>query len=560
MTRQNNSETFDYVVIGSGFGGSVAAMRLAEKGYSVLVLERGKRYEDQDFPEKNWKFWKYLWIPFLRCYGILQISILKGVMVFHGNGVGGGSLGYSNVLEAPPESIFRNPSWLHLQDWKTILEPHFRTAQRMLGVTRNPRLGPADNTLREIAEQRGTGGTFRPTKVGVYFGEEGVEQSDPYFGGDGPSRRGCNFCGACMIGCRHNAKNTLMKNYLYFAENWGVQIQAEAEVVDIQPLAEDQDNGSRYVIVYQKATSLLNKSKRSVRTRSVVVSAGVLGTLKLLLRCRDETGSLKKISETLGDQVRTNSEALMGAVGRDDRVNYSQGIAITSITNVDDVTRVEPVRYPDGSSLMRLVSAPLIYTSGGFLPRLWKTLVAFFKHPIDSLRTHFLPGWARRTTILLVMQTVDNHMHLRFGRSLLTLFRKGLIVDPRTNNTVPAHIESGHEVTWSFAEKTGCIPMGSLGENLLNVPTTAHILGGCPLGENDREGVVDLNFQVHNYPDLYVVDGSIVPANPGVNPSLTITAMAEYAMSKIPVKEGSASRQPRYAVYDHVDELFPSAD
>jgi cholesterol oxidase len=559
LAGQNNAEAYDYVVIGSGFGGSVAAMRLAEKGYSVLILERGKRYEDQDFPDKNWKFWKYLWIPFLHCYGILQISILKGVMVFHGNGVGGGSLGYSNVLEVPPESIFCNRSWRHLQDWKSILEPHFRTAQRMLGVTSNPRLGPADNTLREIAEDRGTGDTFRPTQVGVYFGEEGVEQRDPYFGGDGPSRSGCNFCGACMIGCRNNAKNTLMKNYLYFAEKWGGQIQAEAEVVDIQPLAGDQPDGSRYEIVCQKTTSVLNKSRRSVRARNVVVSAGVLGTLKLLLRCRDETGSLKKISQTLGDQVRTNSEALMGAVGRDDRIDYSHGIAITSITKVDDVTRVEPVRYPEGSSLMRLVSAPLIYTSGGFLPRLLKTLAAFLKHPIDSLRTHVLPGWARRTTILLVMQTVDNHMHLRFGRSILTLFRKGLIVDPSTNNTVPAHIKSGHEVTWAFADKTGCIPMGSLGENLLNIPTTAHILGGCPLSVSDSEGVVDLNFQVHNYPGLYVVDGSIVPANPGVNPSLTITALAEYAMSKIPAKEGSISRQPS-AVYDQVDELFPIAD
>jgi cholesterol oxidase len=291
-------------------------------------------------------------------------------------------------------------------------------------------------------------------------------------------------------------------------------------------------------VVYRQTTAWILKPKRSIRARNVVFSAGVLGTLKLLFHCRDVTTSLPKISPRLGDLVRTNSEALMGSIGRDDQVTYSKGIAITSIAKADAVTRVEPVRYPDGSSLMRYLSAPLIYTRGGLARRLLITARAFIRHPIDSLRTHFLPGWARRTTILLIMQTVDNHMKLHLGRSILTLFRLGLVAEPDPEHTVPTRVETGHEVTWSFAQKTGGIPMGSLGENLLNLPTTAHIMGGVPFGRHDQEGVVDLDCQVHNYPGLYIVDGSIIPANPGVNPSLTITALAEYAMSRVPPKYG----------------------
>ena len=536
MQDDTTHQTYDYAVIGSGFGGSVSAMRLSEKGYSVLVLERGKRFRDQDFPSANWKIWKYLWMPVVRCFGILQISILKGVMVLHGNGVGGGSLGYANVLEIPPDDMFDNPAWHHLANWKEVLEPHYKTAIRMLGVTSNPRSGPADETLREIARERGTEDTFRATEVGVFFGPEGEEVPDPYFGGEGPTRSGCKFCGACMVGCRYNAKNTLVKNYLFFAEKKGTRVLPEADVVDVKPLSPDQSDGARYEIVYRRSSAWVKKREFIVRARNVVVSAGVLGTLRLLFNCREISRSLPNISPRLGEMVRTNSEALMGAVGRNDEVDYSQGIAITSIVKADDVTRVEPVRYPDGSSVMRYASAPLIYTRGGFLRRLFITLSAFVRHPIDSLRTHFLPGWARRTTILLVMQTVDNHMHLKLGRSIYTLFKNGLIIDPECEHDVPARIDAGHEVTWSFAKKTKSIPMGSLGENLLDLPTTAHILGGCTFGEDDKDGVIDLDCQIHNYPGLYIVDGSIVHANPGVNPSLTITALAEYAMSRVPEK------------------------
>ena len=533
---------YDFVIIGSGFGGSVSAMRLTEKGYSVLVIEQGKRYQDQDFATTNWKIWKYLWFPVLRCFGILQISILKGVMILHGRGVGGGSLGYANVLEVPSDEMFENPAWQHLANWKEVLRPHYKTAKHMLGVTRNPYQGKADQILREIAETRGTADTFRATEVGVFFGPEREEVPDPYFDGKGPARSGCQFCGACMVGCRYNAKNTLPKNYLYLAEKYGADLLAESEVVNVIPLRSMSSSAKEelepcYEVVYRGSTAWPVKKQKSVQARNVIFSAGVLGTLKLLFKCRDLTGSLPKISQKLGNLVRTNSEALMGVIHRDDQDNFSEGIAITSIVKANEVTRVEPVRYPDGSSVMRLISAPLIYARGGVLKRLAITLGAFMRHPIDSLRTHFLPGWARRSTILLVMQTVDNQMRLKFGRSSYTLFRRGLVAEPDAEKTIPARIEAAHEVTWAFAEKSNGIPMGSLGENILNLPTTAHILGGCPFGQDASEGVVGLDCQVHDYPGLYVVDGSIVPANPGVNPSLTITALAEYAMAGIPARK-----------------------
>lgn len=542
MNDKIQNTVYDYIIIGSGFGGSVSAMRLAEKGYSVLVLERGKRYIENNFATANWKIWKYLWMPAIRCYGILQISLLKGLMILHGNGVGGGSLGYANVLEIPPDAMFDNPAWHHLANWKEELKPHYETARRMLGVTRNPNLGHSDEVIKEIAEERGTVDSFRATEVGVYFGPEGEEVPDPYFGGQGPSRSGCKFCGACLIGCRYNAKNTLPKNYLYFAEKWGAKVLPETTVTEIRTL--ENDPGARYEVLTRSSTHWFLNKTSSVRGRNVIVAAGVLGTLNLLFHCRDLSKTLPNISQRLGDKVRTNSEALMGAVGRNDNVNYSNGIAITSIARIDDDTRVEPVRYPDGSSIMRYLSAPLIYTRGGFFSRLIMTLRAFIRHPLDSLRTHLLPGWARRTTILLIMQKLDNYLRLRYGRNLYTLFRRGLMVDPDEENTIPARIEPGHEVTWAFAQKTKSIPMGSLGENLLNLPTTAHILGGCVFGESDQDGVLDLNCQVHNYPGLYVVDGSVVHANPGVNPSLTIAALAEYAMNLIPPKDGEVIKQP----------------
>ncbi|HSO26470.1 MAG TPA: GMC family oxidoreductase N-terminal domain-containing protein, partial [Anaerolineales bacterium] len=404
---------YDFVVVGSGFGGSVSAMRLTEKGYSVLVLERGKRFTDQDFAKTTWNIFRYLWIPPLRAFGILQISPFRNVIVLHGSGVGGGSLGYANVLMQPTDEMFDNPAWRHLADWKQNLMPHYATAQRMLGISQNPCLWPADHLLKEIAVELGTDATFRPTRVGAFFGEPGVTVPDPYFGGEGPERAGCTHCGACMVGCRHNAKNTLAKNYLYFAEKWGAQVQAESEVRDVRPLPPDQPDGARYEVHYRRTTGWLVKQRYTVRARNVIFSAGALGTMRLLFRLREITGALPKISRRLGDNVRTNSEALLGASSRTNQTNYSEGIAITSIFYADPVTTIEPVRYPLGSDLMRFLSGPLVEEGGGVLRRFLKTLAQILLRPVDFAKTHLIPGWAKRTTILLVMQTEDNRIRMR---------------------------------------------------------------------------------------------------------------------------------------------------
>jgi cholesterol oxidase len=530
------SEVHDYIIIGSGFGGSVSAMRLTEKGYSVLILEKGKRFEDKDFAKSNWQFWNYLWLPVLRAHGILQISILKGVMVLHGAGVGGGSLGYANVLEVPTDETFATPAWNQNVKWGEVLRPHYETAKKMLGVARNPKLWQADHLLKRIADERGMGHTFRATDVGAYFGEEGVTVSDPYFGGEGPARAGCKHCGGCMVGCRHNAKNTLPKNYLYFAEKYGAEVRSEVEVIDVRLLEmNNRQSNVRYAVTYQSSTSPF-KCKYIVNARNVIFSAGVMGTMKLLLNLRDVKKSLPNLSSRLGDMVRTNSEALLGSIARRSDINYSKGVSISSIFNADEVTRVEPVRYPDGSSLMRFLGAPLISDVTRVPARIFRSLTWIFRNPLDYLRAMALPGWAHNTTILLIMQNVDNYMKLRIGRSPLTLFRRGLIAERETDREINARVDAGHDVTREFAKQINGVALGSVTENVFNLPTTAHILGGAPIGRNAEEGVVNTNFAVHNYEGLYIVDGSIMPANPGVNPSLTITALAEYAMSKIEEK------------------------
>jgi cholesterol oxidase len=528
---------YDYIIIGSGFGGSVSAMRLTEKGYSVLVLEKGKRFEDEDFAKTNWQFWKYLWLPALRAHGILQVSILQGVMVLHGAGVGGGSLGYANVLEVPSDETFATPPWNQIVKWGEVLRPHYETAKKMLGVARNPRLWEADNLLKQIADERGMGHTFRATDVGAYFGEAGITVPDPYFNGEGPARAGCNHCGGCMVGCRHNAKNTLPKNYLYFAEKNGAEIRSEVEVTDVRPLAAAQDMSSRfdsprYEVHYRASTSLV-KSQTKAYAKNVICSAGVMGTMKLLLNLRDIKQSLPKLSKRLGHMVRTNSEGLSGSVARRSDINYSQGVSISSIYNHDEITRVEPVRYPDGSSLMRFLAAPLIDNDVSVAVRILRFLGWTLIHPLDFMKALVLPGWAHDVTILLVMQHADNRMRFRIGRSGFTLFRRGIVADREPGYEIHAQVEGTHDLTREFAKRTNGVALGSLGENLLGLPTTAHILGGAPLGQSAEEGVVNENFEVHNYEGLYIIDGSIMPANPGVNPSLTITALAEYAMSKI---------------------------
>ena len=545
MTDNVNDQAHDFVIIGSGFGGSVSAMRLTEKGYRVLVLERGKRFQDEDYPETNWNVFKYLWAPVARCFGIMQLSLFRGFFVFHSSGVGGGSLVYAGVLMEPDESFFNSPAWSHLGDWKSILAPHYDTARHMLGVSKNPKLWPADEALHIVSEGLGYGDTFQATDVGVFFNEEESEVPDPYFGGEGPPRAGCTHCGGCMVGCRYNSKNTLVKNYLYFAEKWGAEVRGEAMVKDIRPLPEGQLDGARYEVIYHSSTNWLSKPHHSVRARNVIIAAGVLGSIELLLKCRDEIGSLPKISPQLGKTVRTNSEAFLGGFTHRENEDHSKGLAITSIFQADPTTRVEPVRFSDGSSLIfRLTAAPFYKPQGGFLRRLGVFLLEIMRHPIDSYRIWIKPGLTKRGTALMVMQTENNLMRLQRGRSIFTFYKRGLVAEHDLKHTVPVNTELGYTVTREFAQEIGGEPVSSILETLFGVPTTAHMLGGCLIGEDDSEGVVDENFQVFNYPDLYVVDGSIVPANPGVNPSLTITALAEYAMSRMQPKPGSQVRQP----------------
>jgi cholesterol oxidase len=539
----NPDTVFDYVVIGSGFGGSVSAMRLVEKGYSVLVLERGKRYEDQDFPKTNWNMRKSVWSPALRCFGTLEFSFLNGAISLHGSGVGGGSIMYSNVLMEPDDRLFEAPHWRHLADWKTILRPHYDTAKRMLGVTTNPRLLKADEVIREIAQERGTEASFRPTEVGVFFGEDNETVPDPYFGGEGPERAGCNYCGGCMVGCRFNAKNTLTKNYLYFAEKWGASIIPEAEVRNIRPLTEETSDGAHYDVEYRSSTAWLLKPHRSVRARQVVLAAGTLGSLHLLFRCRDQTRSLTRLSARLGDSVRTNSENLQAVTSRDRHTVYSEGISIGSVIRADDVTYVEPVRYSDGSSLIRNLGAPLV--DGKRVPsRIFRTLREIIRHPADFVYARFTSRWARYTTILLLMQPVEEALRMRLGRNLFTLFRKGLTFSPEGGQSLPKSPAISNTITRQFASKVNGIPEASFMDSLFKYPVTAHLMGGVPFSRDDTEGVIGLDFQVHNYPGLYVVDGSVMPGNPGLNPSLTITALAEYAMSQMPPKGGAIQRKP----------------
>ena len=525
------NSTYDYVIIGSGFGGSVSAMRLTEKGYSVLVLERGKRFEDQDFPKSNWNLPKFLWLPALRCFGIFQMTFLNGQLALHGNGVGGGSLTYANVLMEPDERLFQASAWRDLADWKSLLKPYYETARCMLGVTRNPQLWRADGKLKEIAQELGKGDTFHPTDVGVFFGEPGQEEQtvpDPYFGGMGPERAGCNHCGGCIVGCRYNAKNTLVKNYLYFAEKNGAQVIPEVTVTDIQSFRRSDE---RYEVVFKSTTQPFAKHQ-SVHARNVIVAAGALGTMELLFRCRDITKALPKISMKLGDNVRTNSENITGVTSRDRQLDYSKGIAITSIFQADEVTRIEPVRFPDGSSFFRMLTAPHV-SGGSAIGRFLRTLWNIIRHPVDFLYEKIFSRWARSTTVLLVMQVDENLTNIRLGRNLFTFFRKGLVLQPNQSNPPPKQIAIGNHVTRRLAQKTNGIPLAVFTDSLFSFPTTAHLMGGVPFGNNDHEGVIDLNFQVFNYPGLYVIDGSVMPANPGVNPSLTIAALAEYAMSKI---------------------------
>jgi cholesterol oxidase len=529
---------YDWVVVGSGFGGSVSALRLAEKGYSVAVIECGKRFGDEDFPKSTWDLRRYFWAPRLGLRGIFRLSTFKDVAVVSGSGVGGGSLGYANTLYVPPSPFFEDPQWADLEDWERALAPHYETAQRMLGVVVHEDDDASDQLLREFGEEIGVGDTYTKTPIGVFLGEAGKTVADPYFGGEGPERTGCTHCGRCMVGCPVGAKNTLVKNYLWFAEREGAEVVADRLVTEIRPLGA-ADGSDGYAVTSERSGMLRGRGRRTVTARGVVVAAGALGTNKLLQRCR-LGGSLPKISPRLGELVRTNSEMILAVtVPEDYPDDLTKRVAISSSIYPDPHTHIETVSYGHaGDSMSTLYT--LLVGDGTRATRPLKLLAQIVRHPVRFAKTLWPQGWSRRTIILLVMQTLDNAIALR-----PKLKRSGEVwlqteQDPEKPN--PTFIPVANQAAEWLAERTGGVAQSSVTEALFNIPTTAHILGGAVIGHGPEDGVVDADQRVFGYENLLVCDGAAVPANVGVNPSLTITALAEHAMSKVPPREGASPR------------------
>lgn len=529
------SEHYDWIIVGSGFGGSVSALRLTEKGYRVLVIEKGKRFAKEDFPKTNWDLRRWMWKPSLGLRGIFQMSFLDHVTVLHGVGVGGGSLVYANTLPVPTDAFFKAPSWARLADWKTELAPHYQTAKRMLGATPNPRQTEGDRILKQIAKDIGREEHHHPCDVAVFFGKPGVTVADPYFEGKGPERVGCTFCGACMTGCRVGAKNTLDRNYLYLAERGGCRIQAETEVTGVKRL---RDGG--YELTCEGSFS---GDESTVTADKVIFAGGVMGTVPLLLQQKEDSAALPDLSPCLGQMVRTNSESLLGVVAPDGDADFTEGVAITSILHTDEHSHIEPVRYGKGSGFFRTMMVPHVPmpTLAG---RLAGTVRGLLAHPLRWAQIYSMRDFARQTQILLYMRTLEGTLSLKLGRSKLTGFRRGLVSKLDDPSKAPApFIAEATDLARRFAEKIGGASVGMITDTVLGTPTTAHILGGCTMGASAAEGVIDHRHQVFNYPGLYVIDGSAMSANPGVNPSLTITAMAERAMSFIPAKDSQGANE-----------------
>ena len=523
---------FDVVIIGSGFGGSVSALRLTEKNYRVCVLEAGRRFSDKDFPKTSWRLSKFIYAPRLGLRGIQRIHALPDVLVLAGAGVGGGSLVYANTLYIPPDTYFNDRQWKHITDWKSELLPWYDQASRMLGVADNPFFSPSDAAMKEAAIEMGVGHTFRMAPLGVYFGDgPGAPSADPFFGGKGPVRNGCMQCGACMTGCRFNAKNTLPKNYLGLAEGAGAKVFAEHTVTKI----EQQANGS-WKISARKSSSWFGR-KRIFTANQVIVAAGTYNTQKLLHGMKS-AGVLPKLSATLGKLSRTNSEALTGALMQDDKVDYSQGSAITSSFFPDEFTHVEPVRYGVGSNAMGLLQT--IMTDGHKASERRKQwLATVLRHPSMLARVLNVRRWSQRTVIALVMQNVDSAVTVSMKKSI---FGRRLTSQNDSETPNATYIPAANEVVRKIAEKNGGIAGGHIGD-LIGAPFTAHFVGGCVIGDSQNSGVIDPYHRVWNYPTLHVVDGASVTANLGVNPSLTITAQAERALSMWPNK-GDLDQRP----------------
>ncbi|MCB9235080.1 MAG: GMC family oxidoreductase [Bacteroidia bacterium] len=521
----SKSEIYDFVIIGSGFGGSVSALRLSEKGYKVLVIEKGKWLKANDFPKSNWNLPKWLWLPSFRFFGLFKITVFRHVGVLSGVGVGGGSLVYANTLPMPKDSFYEGKSWSHLANWKEELAPHYEMALKMLGASPNPRLETGDLALQKIALEMGREDEFHPTNVAVFFGEPDKKVPDPFFDGKGPERAACNFCGGCMTGCRYDGKNTLDKNYLYLAQKLGAEILAEKEVYDVVPQGENGKEG--YEIHFRDSTRFF-KSKNKVKARNIVFAGGVLGTVGLLLRLKKS--SLPRISDRLGSGIRTNSEALIAVTNPDRKARFSDGVAIGSILHTDENTSVEPVRYREGSGFWRFLGGPMIKGLGkNFLGRFWAIFIGWLKDPIGNLKVYFVGDWAKNTQILLFMQSIDSTLRFRKG-SL------GMVSEKENGPAPTAFLPDANQFATRYAKEVNGTPMVVYTESLLGIPTTAHILGGACMGANAQEGVIDARNKVFGYEGMYVCDGSMISANPGVNPSLTITALTERAMSKIPAR------------------------
>jgi len=541
------SREFDVVVIGSGFGGSVAALRLAEKGYRVAVIEAGRRFEDKDFPKTSWRLSKFLYAPRLGLRGIQRIHVLPDVLILAGAGVGGGSLVYANTLYMPPDSYFQDKQWADITDWKSELSPWYDQASRVLGVAENPYLSPSDEAMRDVAEQMGVGKSFKMAPLGVHFGSgAGVLEADPYFGGVGPDRHGCQQCGGCMTGCRFNAKNTLPKNYLGLAEKAGVEVFPELTVERFEELS-----GGLWKISARKSSAWFG-SKEVFFAKELVLAAGTYNTQKLLHRMRDN-GLLPKISQSLGKLSRTNSEALTGAImPRNSEIDFSKGAAITSSFFPDANTHVEPVRYGKGSNFMGLLQTLMTDGSGAKERRnLW--IRSAIKNPALLLKIFDVRRWSQRTVIALVMQNVDSSIKVSSKKGIF-----GWRLTSKNDSDKPnaTYIPAANEVARRIADKYGGVAGGHVGD-LISAPFTAHFVGGCVIGKNDSEGVIDAYHRVWNYPSLHIVDGSALTANLGVNPSLTITAQAERAFSLWPNKGDLDPRPAQKSQYQRIEAVAP---